>query len=196
MGLAFLTLAFVSLLYVLNVYFANQFKFEKTYRLRLYPVATTPLPPNSRLTWEDMKFTLGWLSDEASGSYTTQRSYVGLYTTRVLTNEEQIKVNDLSLSPTLSPSSHAMILPILVKAESSEGLKPGMIVAFAKEKLVIPSDKQLSKNSAVLGVKLVAIVQSAEKSTNKVLWVELRESQVELASTLANGEWVPIVLDP
>jgi hypothetical protein len=89
-----------------------------------------------------------------------------------------------------------MILPILVKAESSDGLKPGMIVAFAKEKLVIPSDKKLSKHSALLGITLVAIVPSAEKSTNKVLWVELRGSQVEFASKLANGEWVPIVLDP
>jgi hypothetical protein len=189
-------IAFVSFLYVVNVYFANQFNFGKTYRLRLYPVATASLPANSRLTWADMKFTLGWLSDEDNRSYTTQRSYVGSYTTRVLTSEEQIRVNDLSLSPTLIPSSHSMILPILVKAESSDGLKPGMIVAFAKEKLVIPSDKKLSKHSALLGITLVAIVPSAEKSTNKVLWVELRGSQVEFASKLANGEWVPIVLDP
>src|SRR5262245_23467102 len=95
------------------------------HRLRLYLVAKTDLSMNTRISAEHVQFELGKLPADDAQSIPEISDVVGKYSLKPFQAGNRITANALAPAPSLNPPSGGVIVPVIVKTEYAQSLKPG-----------------------------------------------------------------------
>ena len=91
----------------------------------------------------------------------------------------------------VSPPAKGAALPIEVKTELTEGLRPGMRLAFVQNKNMLP--KATSQHQGFLLLTMALSTSDAKKT---ILTVAVPQQESAVLPILATGEWHPVYFAP
>lgn len=102
------------------------------YRFSWVVVAGAALAPGDRLTQDQAELRLDYLKYEKNTTVHTMTSVLNRYAQKEFKKEEPLEHDGFGPAPLLEAPSNGLIVPVSVKLEYTEGLKPGMRVHFEK----------------------------------------------------------------
>jgi hypothetical protein len=86
------------------------------------------------------------------------------------------------------------VVPVEVATDDAVGLVPGMHLAFAQDKQMVPSAKDLAKPHPQPSFDLLAVSPSPRTPATTTLIVAVPKCRLSTAVTISTGQWRPIVL--
>lgn len=192
--LSLLILALLLVLLSLNWSGAKRCTKDGELRLRWYASPRETLPSGSLITKEQLRPRLAWIrseldlmpADEMIGRYALNQISSG-----EAPQDEPAKPGFTRLAAHNAPPGGA-IVSVEVATDHSVTLEPGMAIAFAKEKTVLPGPNDLCQKHAHPLV-LLAVTPSARDPKLTALTVAVPDCCLELIPALSSGQWRPVL---
>jgi len=203
-------------------------KDRSEFRLVWSVVAKEDLVPGDRLNPSNVALELMYLNEEEKMDTVVQSVFNVLdqFVSREFNIGEPIRHDGIEAKPTLVGAQNSVTVPISVKSEYAEGLKPGMRLRFVKVRTQQTSttpvqntkgeskkgtgsqNKKKEKNSSsvnqpnsteMVNAPLIITLQAKAPSPDKkstVLYVWISENDIGKIQELAFTDLIPVILQP
>jgi hypothetical protein len=190
------------------------------YQLSWFVVASATLVPGDRLTQDHVALRLGYLKDEKPTTVHTISSVLTRFVQKAFMKGQTLVHDDLAPAPLLEVPPNSLIVPVSVKLEHAEGLKPGMRVRFERATAPGTGNVQIQSSKGLMGneggfkriikeknrqhldstpantplvVILKTVVQSQDKKS-AVLHVCINGVDAERVHELTSTDLIPFIL--
>lgn len=123
---------------------------------------------------------------------------VGKYALTDLAEGEALKPAHVSESAPAKNTTGGATIPVEVRTEHAESIKPGMQLAFVREKegrpLMVPDMKHLTGVRKAAGFEVISITLSSKDASITTLTIAVEKKDMASIRLLANGQWRPVML--
>jgi hypothetical protein len=167
-------------------------------RLRWCVVVKEPLVKGLVVKQRDVDWTIRRVS-EWDDFIPDVKSVVGKYALVDLKEGELVRPGQLAeFAPSATPADKAA-LPVEVKAEHAVGLRPGMQLAFIREKeekkvVLLPQPRGAGGQAPGTGFELLSVANASKDAAAVTLTVAVPKAELLSIQDLAVGQWRPIIL--
>jgi len=192
--LSFLIVALVIALIYLDWSGAKQYTHDAQFRLRWYTSPREALTSGSLITKEQLRPRLAWIHSDLR--LTSADEMIGRYAIEPIESAEAPQ--DDPSKPGFSrlaihtPPPGGAIVSVEVATDHVLTLEPGMAIAFAKEKTVLPGTNDLCRKHDHPMV-LLAVTPSTRDPKLTALTVAVPDCCLELIPALSSGQWRPVL---
>jgi hypothetical protein len=163
--------------------------------LRWHCIAETRVLQGMTVAPENVQMRLWWLRENANFIPTPDEA-TGRFALRLIEGDSILRGDLLSeLGPKDAPAGGALV-PVEVPADDAIDLVPGLRLAFAQQKAMIPSSKDLSQPRGQPAFTLLAIHPSPRDPKVTTLVVAVPRCRMAEAAALATNQWRPVILGP
>ena len=165
--------------------------------LRWVVLTRTEIERGQMLTKNDLRMTLGRRADVAGDRYVaTSALAAGRFATRSIPAGTAVTESLVSDGVGVEVNSGSAIVPVEVATDHIAALVPGMMLAFANDKEMVPAAKDLAKPKADPAFTLLAIAPSPREGKTTSLVMMVPACRLPLAARIGAGAWRPIILGP
>jgi len=192
--LSLLILALLLELLFLNWSGAKRCTNDGDLRLRWYASPRETLASGSLITKEQLRPRLAWVRSELD--LMPADEMIGRYTLNQISSgeapQDQPAKPGFTRLAAHNPPLGGAIVSVEVATDHSVMLEPGMAIAFAKEKTVLPAENDLCRKHAHPMV-LLAVTPSAHEPKVTALTVAVPDCCLDLIPALSSGQWRPVL---
>ena len=158
------------------------------YRLRAHVVTTRTVRAGEQLDIRDVKFRLTYVGRNDWDLVPTPQAAKTLYVVAAIGEGWDVRYSKLAPAPSLDVAPGHAVVSVVVSAGNARALRPGMMLAFAKENAVVPA------SPGVAGYRLLAGLPATKDKV--VLFIDVPAPQLKEATGITGDGWTSFVTAP